>query len=96
MSIQGYPLRFQYGQTLDSFTTGTSPVVHGTRYGLRGNSCGLEQGQDRACKRRYQNVGSGVFVGILHKGTSILAQCSECDAELGVFPGGTDQGQDTS
>ena len=40
-------------------------------------------------------MGSGVFAEVLYKGTLILVQSSECDAGLGVFPGGTDQGQDT-
>ena len=56
---------------------------------------GLEQGQERAWSTRYGNVGSGSFVGVLYKGTSSHVQSSECDAGLGVFPMGTDQGKDT-
>ena len=37
-------------------------------------------------------MGFRLFVGVLHKGASSLVQSSECDAVLGVFPGGTDQG----
>ena len=35
-----------------------------------------------------RKVGSGVFVGVLHEGTSSLVQCNECNRGLGVFPGG--------
>ena len=55
----------------------------------------LNKGGTEHCPHRDRNVGLGVFVRVLHKGTSILFQCSECDAGWRVFPGGNNQGQDT-
>ena len=55
----------------------------------------LNKGSSEHGPHRYRNVGSGAFVGVLHKGTSSLVQSTACDAGLEVFSGETDQGQDT-
>ena len=40
----------------------------------------LNTGRKEHSLHRDRNEGSGVFVGVLHKGTPTLIQCSECDA----------------